>query len=233
MTHHPSEPRRREFLGHLAAGGAVLLAGSSIACAESSADVPAAAAAAGAAQEGEEWLTKLHGQYRQYFDATHWNDGAGPLYAANWASSMKETFGVGNNDVCAVIGFRHFAIAPAFPDAIWQKYQLGKFFSINDPKTKRPSVRNFAYNATEGDFPLPGIGLSDQIANGAVVVVCNLATTVLSGMAAQAAGLQMSASEAYEEWKAALMPGCYLAPTGVLAVHRAQSAGNCTYCFAG
>lgn len=227
MIDSPAETARREFLGRLAAGGAALLAVPSIACAASEADTPAQASNA-----QDEWLTKLHGQYRQYFDATEWHDGFPLIYALNWSKSIRETYNASNEDVCSVIGLRHFSIAPAFGDAIWQKYQLGKFFTINDPKTKQPSVRNFAYNESEGDFMLPGAGLSQQIANGAVVVVCNLATTVLSGMTAQAAGLQVTPEEAYAEWKAALQPGCYLAPTGVLAVHRAQSAGQCTYCYA-
>jgi hypothetical protein len=79
----------------------------------------------------------------------------------------------------------------------------------------------------------PGASLGRQIPAGAVVVVCNLATTALSGLTAGAAGLSITPAEAYEEWKANLKPGCYLAPSGVLAVNRAQEVGGCTYCYAG
>ncbi|HSA54409.1 MAG TPA: hypothetical protein VLE53_01840, partial [Gemmatimonadaceae bacterium] len=207
-----AESARREFLGRLAAGSAVLLAGASVAACAAEADAGAGAAsgaAAATAADGE-WLGKIHGTHRQFFDATHWNDGFGLAYAFNWARSTRESFNVGNDEVCAVIGLRHFAIAPAFSDAIWQKYKLGQFFQINDPKTKQPSVRNFAYNETAGDFMFAGVSLGQQIPTGAVVTVCNLATTVVSGMAAQAAGLSITPEAAYEEWKAALQPGCYL-----------------------
>jgi hypothetical protein len=221
---------RREFLGRMAAGSAgLLVAGAGVACAAP----PEQAATTMSLPADGEWLSKLHGTHRQYFDVTSWNDGFGMAYALNWSGSMKSTYGLDDNAVCPVIGLRHFAIAPAFGDAIWEKYKLGKFFSINDPKTKQPSVRNFAYNETEGDFMLAGTSLGRQIPTGAVVTVCNLATTVISGLAAGAAGLSLTPEQAYDEWKAALQPGCYLVPTGVLAVHRAQVAGECTYCYAG
>lgn len=223
----PATPRR-SFLGRLLAGTGVLLAGGA-------ARAAAAPLSRSGAPQGpnDEWLQKLHGTYRQIFDATEWNAGFPLAYASNWASSTKSTYGVGDADVCAVIGLRHFGIAPAFKDEIWRKYKLGEFFKIEDPKTKAPSVRNFAYNAGAGDLSFPDSALARQVAAGAVVTVCNLATTVLSGLTANAAGLQMKPEEAYAEWKAALQPGCYLVPTGVLAVHRAQKPGGCTYCYAG
>jgi hypothetical protein len=221
---------RREFLGRVAMSSAALLTvGASAACA---APPPQAGNAGTLAGDGD-WLSKLHGTHRQIFDVTSWNSGFGLAYALNWSGSMKSTYGLDNDAVCPVIGLRHFAIAPAFGDAIWEKYKLGAFFSINDPKTKQPSVRNFAYHETEGDFMLAGTSLGRQIPDGAVVTVCNLATTVISGLAAGAAGLSVTPEQAYEEWKAALQPGCFLVPTGVLAVHRAQVAGNCTYCYGG
>jgi intracellular sulfur oxidation DsrE/DsrF family protein len=145
---------------------------------------------------------------------------------------MKDTYKLQNSDITPVIGLRHFAIGPAFKDVIWQKYKLGEFFKVNDPKTKAPAVRNFMNSEAAGDLMFAGSSIDRQVANGAVVTVCNLATSVISGLAANAAGLNMKPADAYAEWKANLLPGCYLVPSGVLAVNRAQSAGHCTYCNA-
>jgi hypothetical protein len=82
-----------------------------------------------------------------------------------------------------------------------------------------------------GDVVFPGSSMGKQVADGAVITVCNLATTIFSGLAMTAAGLKMKPEEAYNEWTANLLPGAYLVPSGVLAVHRAQKAGNCSYCF--
>jgi hypothetical protein len=143
---------------------------------------------------------------------------------------MKDTYKLQNSDITAVIGLRHFAIAPAFKDVIWQKYKLGEFFKITDPKTKAAAVRNFMNSEAAGDILFPGSSIDRQVATGAVVTVCNLATLALSGMTASAAGLTVTPAQAYEEWKANLVPGCVLVPSGVLAVNRAQAEGKCTYC---
>lgn len=218
---------RRSFLGRLAGGAAALLAGSSGLAAASTPNH-------GLILQGdnEEWLKKLRGAHRQFFDATEFNNGFPQYYAFNWWQTMKDTYKLQNSDITAVIGLRHFGIGPAFKDALWQKYKLGEFFKINDPKTKAPAVRNFMNSEAAGDLMFAGSSIDQQVANGAVVTVCNLATTVISGLAANAAGLNMKPADAYAEWKANLLPGCYLVPSGVLAVNRAQSAGRCTYCNA-
>jgi hypothetical protein len=43
----------------------------------------------------------------------------------------------------------------------------------------------------------------------------------------------MTADAAKAEWEKGLIPGFSLVPSGVLAVHRAQEKGKCTYCYAG
>jgi hypothetical protein len=218
---------RRSFLGRIAGGATALVAGAGAA---------AAAPVLGdglLAQGDEEWLRRIHGSHRQYFDATGFNGGFPFYYAFNWAKTTKDTYKVGNADVCAVIGLRHFGIGPAFNDALWAKYKLGAFFKIDDPKTKAPAVRNFMNSEAQGDLMFPGSSLRQQVQDGAMVTVCNLATTALSGMTAAAAGLSIKPEDAYAEWKAALLPGCYLVPSGVLAVNRAQKSGGCTYCYAG
>jgi hypothetical protein len=204
----------------MAGGAAALLAGSTL-----QADAQPLAAP-------DDWLAKLHGDHRQYFDAVEAADGFPLYYAFTWANTMKATYNLTNEQVCAVIGFRHGGIAPCFNDAIWAKYKLGEFFKINDPKTGKPSTRNFYNSTAPGDVRFAGADLGTQLKNGAVAVACNVATTILSGMAAQAAGLSVKPEDAYKEWSAGLVPGVMLVPSGVLAVHRAQEVGKCTYCAA-
>jgi hypothetical protein len=227
MSIDPSLSPRRSFLGRLAGGAAALLAGSS------------GLAVAATPRRGstllaveDEWLSKLRGTHRQFFDATEFNNGFPQYYAFNWWQTMKDTYKLQNSDITAVIGLRHFGIGPAFKDNIWQKYKLGEFFKVNDPKSKAPSVRNFMNSEAQGDIMFPGSSIDRQVANGAVVTVCNLATLVVSDFAAKAAGLNMKAADAYEEWKANMVAGTYLVPSGVLAVNRAQAVGKCTYCNA-
>jgi intracellular sulfur oxidation DsrE/DsrF family protein len=183
-------------------------------------------------QDPDAWLAKLNGRYRQYFDATTTNDGFPLVYAFTWARTMRETYKLGARDAQAVIGFRHSGIGPALNDQMWAKYKIGEFFKLNDPKTGKPSVRNYLNKSTAGDIMIPEADVSTMLGNGHLVVVCNVALSVLSGMAAKAAGLSMTPEDAYKEWLANLIPGVMPVPSGVLAVHRAQEKGKCTYCNA-
>ena len=77
----------------------------------------------------------------------------------------------------------------------------------------------------------PGLTYEKMIAErGAIIVACNLALTVISGLAGQKIGV--SAEQAKAEWTAGLLPGVALANSGVYAVNRAQERG-CSYCYGG
>ncbi|MFN8572941.1 MAG: hypothetical protein U0132_12910 [Gemmatimonadaceae bacterium] len=219
----PVQPRRG-FLARLTGAIAAVAAGS--------ATTPRSAFAESPVVADDRWLQAIHGDHRQYFDAVSVAGGFPLVYALSWANTMKATYNLTNDQLCAVIGLRHMGIAPAFNDAIWEKYKLGQFFKVDDPKTKQPSTRNIFNSTAPGDLRFPGSDVGSQMKNGAVVVACNLATTVLSGIAANAAGLSMAPEAAYKEWAAGLVPGVMLVPSGVLAVHRAQAVGKCTYCAA-
>jgi len=74
------------------------------------------------------------------------------------------------------------------------------------------------------------IGINDLQASGVMFCVCNAAMTVYSAVAADA--MKMQAADVMNDWKAGLLPGVQIVPSGVWAVGRAQEH-NCQYCFAG
>ncbi len=72
------------------------------------------------------------------------------------------------------------------------------------------------------------IGINELQASGVMFCVCNAAMTVLS--AVMAGQMNMDAKDVNNDWKAGLLPGVQLVPSGVWAVGRAQEQ-NCRYCF--
>jgi len=212
---------RRGFFGRLAAGTAALAATPATLEAQWT-EAPVAGA--------DDWLARVTGTHRQFFDAVSVNDGFPLGYAMNFLNTMGETYKAPDKDITAVIGLRHFSIPLAFNNDVWAKYKLGEFFKITDGATKAPAVRNpYAY-AKEGELLFPGMALEKLQARGAVVTVCNVALTVLSGLTAQAAGLPKDSAK--QDWLVGMFPGVFVVPSGVLAVNRAQKKG-CTYCYAG
>jgi hypothetical protein len=156
------------------------------------------------------------------------NGGLGAAYALNFIDSTKEALGLSDADVTAVVCFRHRAMPLALDDAVWAKYRVGELLRVNDPKTNAPARRN----PFRDSVPLrPGLTYEQMMAQrGVIVTACNMALTVLSGMAGQQVGIP--AEQAKRDWTAGVLPGVTIAPSGVYAVNRAQEKG-CTYCYGG
>jgi hypothetical protein len=223
FENNASSPRRA-FLERAATGAVALAAAPLLANCAGAQETKAAPA------DDEAWLKPLSGKHKQIFDAPATNGGFPLLFAFAYIGTMTDTYKLQPADVNAIIVTRHMGIPIALSDAIWAKYKVGKFFNVMDPATKKPSERNIFYNSKPGDILNEAASADKLIAKGVVIGVCNVALTILSGMAATAAGLKPEA--AYDEWKAGLVQGVHVVPSGVLAVGRSQEHG-CTYCFAG
>jgi len=220
-----SSTHRRGFLGRLGAGTLAMMGIAAI-----DPHTLEAEAMLSPGMGVDDWLNGITGTYRQFFDAVSVNEGFPFSFAMTFMNTIGETYKVPDKDITAVVGLRHFAIPLAFNDSIWAKYKLGEMLKINDPVTKAPALRNpYAY-AKEGELLFPGMAFEKIQARGAMFTVCNVALTVLSGLAAPQAGLSKEAAKA--DWLAGMFKGVNVVPSGVFAVNRAQKKG-CTYCFAG
>ena len=174
----------------------------------------------------EAWLNRIIGKHKMVFDAPEVNSGMPVIWPRVWLNGNNENYGTKDADNSAVVVLRHSAIPIAMKDEVWAKYKLGETFNIKDGDA--PAVKNGF--AKVMPLPLPGTGLEALLASGVQVGVCNVALTVYSGMVAQKMGQDPAAVKA--DWVAALLPGCQVVPSGVLAVARTQEKG-CSYCFAG
>ncbi len=217
----PSDPRR-SFLSRLGAGALALAA------------LPLAARrveAATVSPATEPWLSALaKAKHKQVFDAPDTNGGFPMMFSGAYLMTMNGTYKLKPGEAHAVLVMRHGGAIMALNDAMWSKYGLGAANNITDAQTKAPATRNPFANSRAGDVLNPDWSLDKLPALGVTPVVCNLALSVISGRMGEALG--MKAEDAYADWKANLVPGVHIAPSGVLAVGRAQEAG-CSYCFAG
>jgi len=217
MNNDDIASNRRDFLA-LAAAGAAL----------------AAAPAAQAAKARSEHLKFLEGFKFKYSQVADWpdhNGGMGLMYTLSYLLTTPVGYAAPASDVGAVLVIRHSTVPFALQDAAWAKYNLGAAFNIQDAEAKAPATRNPYYGRTLGLPPMAAdAALEKLIARGVRVAVCNMALTVLSQMTAQRMGLKPE--DVYNDWKASVVPGAYVVPSGVFACHAASSHG-CHYLFAG
>lgn len=200
---------RRRFLAQLS-GGLAAFAGLS---------APAAAqqtATALAAPDHDAWMQRARGRHRQLFHSTAPGDGAAMLMAKNFLDVYGSAYGASPSHVSAVIGVHGAALPIGLNDAAWDKYELGKRISVNDPDTKEPAKRNV--------FAVGGpISIDTMINRGVVLLVCNVALTLTARSLATARSLPEA--DVYNDLKESVIPGAVLVPGLVVAMNRAQERG--------
>lgn len=228
-TDNPSDQRRR-FLGSVTAVTAAALSVGAMIPSAQAAEPKPADAKPGGGTEFERWLDTIPGKHRQVYDLPQPHDGMGLMWSHVFLLTGAQGYALPESEFGVVLVLRHAAIPLAMGDGVWAKYRFGELFKIDDPQTKAAALRNPFVNLKPGDLPLPEAALEKLIARGVKVALCGMAIHHYSLMVA--ARDKGDAEAIKKEWLAAVLPGVHVAPSGVVAVHGAQSRG-CTYCFAG
>lgn len=213
---------RRTFLGAAAANAAALGLMSNRLLAE----VPDAVAASETGEEWDQsWMERVTGKYRAVFDNVDADGGSGVFRAAVWREQYAEVLKAKPADLSAVIVLRHGAIMLAMQQSFWDKYHVGTRNKVKNPMTDEPTEKNPVLLDEKDGVPpeYAGAGLHKQIAQGAIVLACNLAFERCVGTVAKAD--KVARDEARRVALTYLIPGVILQPSGVFAVTRAQEAG--------
>jgi hypothetical protein len=226
-----SLPKRREFIGRLAATAvAIGLTGS----------VPRVLGAEHIARTDikpdDKWLSALKGKHRQFFDMPNHENGMGVLHVRNYLNTMRDTYGAKHPDVTAVVGLYGMTTMLGFNDAMWQKYGVANPIKVMDA-SKALATGNVFYKTPAGEaalslsgapIPIPAdssiAALQDR---GAVFILCNNAFNVWMGLLG---GGGAKSAELRQEFEANMLPGVFLVPAMVVAVNQAQTHG-CTYMY--
>lgn len=224
---------RRRFLGSIASGAAAL----GLATTLPTVNLHAEEKPDYSPEDPDAWFNKIKGKHRIVFDATESKNEPEDIMPLAWSRIFMLTNGMTGTpekDLGVVVVLRHSGIFYGLNDAVWSKYKIGETFKLNDRATKTAAVRNQFWKP-KTPFSVPGVGpvpiaINELQDSGALFCICNMALTVYSAVAAGALG--MKAEDVYKDWKAGVLPGIQIVPSGVWAVGRAQEHG-CQYCFAG
>jgi len=123
-----ARPKRREFLGALAAGAVAIGLGS---------PVPRAFAGEtrhnGDVTPSDKWLSAITGKHRQIFDTPNHENGWGLLHVRNYLNTMRDTYHATTPDVTAVVTIYGLGTMLAFNDDMWKKYGLGAASKVMAP----------------------------------------------------------------------------------------------------
>jgi intracellular sulfur oxidation DsrE/DsrF family protein len=229
--HEKNQTSRRGFLGSIATGAAAMGFATLSPLQELHASPTTTSSTAG---DPEDVFRNLKGKHRIVFDVTEPN-GMMPFAWPRVFLLTNMMTGTPEKENNVVVILRHDAIPYALPDELWQKYNFGEMFKIDDPATSKRSTRNPFWMPAKGAYKIPGfgevaIGINELQSSGVQFVVCNAALTVYSAVVADQT--KQKAEDVLNEWKSKVLPGITVVPSGVWAVGRAQE-NKCAYCFAG
>ena len=175
------------------------------------------------------WPTRVTGKHKAMFDVPEVNGGVGVMRAAIWGRQYMDTLKVKRSDLSTVIVIRHAAVFLFMTQEFWTTYEVGKARKLktDDGKTMlyNPVLAKPGAPAGTG----PSMMLDAQIADGAIVLECNLAFRAIVSLIEKKD--KIPAAEARAKAKAMMVPGVIMQPSGIFADVMAQEAG-CAFVYA-
>jgi hypothetical protein len=221
---------RREFIGQLSAGAA-LLGGIPFSAGTMAAGSSASAGRPGLGAEPWDlsWVKKLRGKHRAVFDVPEIESGYGVWRASIWVNQYRDVLGVKESELSPVLVLRHNGIVLAMQQSYWDRYGVGKAKNVLHPVSLQSTDRNPALlSSKRNEQPemFDGFALDQYLARGGIALACSLAFQEITETIKAKDGV--GDDEASKRGLSMLIPGVVMQPSGVFAAIRAQEAG-CTY----
>lgn len=172
------------------------------------------------------WIKRLEAATdRAVFDWPTMGDPIDPIVlqiAQRYLDNCSAVYGGSEFRAGVVLNIRTTATSAALTDAPWDRFSLGAEYKVDDPDTKQPARRNpFLRRAREAPAGMPD--LAELIQRGAILLACDFALGHLAKRLAARLGRPADVMQA--ELRAGLLPGCFLVPSGIFGLARAQNAG--------
>jgi intracellular sulfur oxidation DsrE/DsrF family protein len=179
----------------------------------------AAAAAVFDADDPDAWIGRLTGEQKTMLHV-HQHFMTALVDARTMLANARDAYGVPESQNSMAIVTHGAAIQGLLGDDLWQKYSLGAYYKLNDPKTGAAATRNIFLTAQDGE-PADATVLDLQ-KRGVTFVVCNVALRNLSRKLARDGN---PPDAIYEQLSKGLVPGAFIVPDLFVSIQRAQKRG--------
>ena len=186
------------------------------------AQAPAPPPARPATEWDMSWLDQFKGKHKQVFDLHSFDITKDtPLrQPTNYFDTFRDVYRLEHPDVNVAIGISNTAFPMNLSDAIWEKYQLGERYKVNDASTGKPATRNVFLGQASGGS---GAMVKALQARGAIFWQCNVAFTL--AVARFARDFDRPVADVRAELLAGFNPGVKLVPAHVMAIGLVQERG--------
>jgi hypothetical protein len=182
-------------------------------------------------------LLKSKARVKQLFDVEKLDNGDFMNPIKNSFNGLKFGFNIPDDQIKIVGALRGQANLLNFDDSMWEKYQLGEYAKVDDPKTSKPAVRNPFYPKKEGgstdvqdrnsiyqDYTAQAL-----MARGMVLLSCHNATNNAARGIIKKLGLKVETDEVAHDLQSHMLPGVISVPAMVAAIAMLQVEGHFAY----
>ncbi len=174
---------------------------------------------------------------KQVYDIRAIGDGKFLNNVKNSLNGLEFGFNIPSSEGKVVVAMHGPPNMLNFDDSMWEKYRLGEFLKVDDPKTGKPALRNIYLPKTFGPSTDPNdrtssfqdTSLEALQSRGVQFLSCHTATEEQVRALVSHYSLQTPAEEIVRDLQSHTVPGVLIVPSMVASVAVLQSQGRFTY----
>jgi intracellular sulfur oxidation DsrE/DsrF family protein len=182
-------------------------------------------------------LLKHPAQVKQVYDIRPIGDGKFLNNVKNSLNGFQFGFGVPQDQIKVVCAMHGPSNMLNFDDDLWEKYRLGEWLQVNDPKTGKPATRNIYFRKHLSTSPDPNnevsrfqdTSIETLQGRGVSFLSCHTATEEQVRVLIKDRSLKESPEEIVKDFQSHVLPGVAIVPAMVASVSLLQSEGKFTY----
>jgi hypothetical protein len=187
-------------------------------------------------------LTRLPRRIKQVVHAFAINDGRFLRNVKNSLNGLRLGIGVPADQIQIVLALNGPANMLNYSDYVWQKYRIGEWVKVNDPKTGEPAVRNIFYPSKAGtplhytsedpnseDSANQDATIQGLQVRGVRFLSCHSSTEEAARALIKQNGLSAQPEEIVKDMQAHTLPGVLIVPSVAAALAFLQCDGHYSY----
>ncbi len=182
-------------------------------------------------------LLKHPARTKQVYDIRPIGDGKFLNNIKNSLNGFHFGFGIPTEQIKIVSAMHGPSNMLNFDDSMWEKYRLGEWLQVKDPKTGKPATRNIYFQKNAGGSSNPddrGSTFQDTSiealqGRGVQFLSCHTATEEQVHALVAQYSLKTPAEEIVQELQSHTLPGVLVVPAMVASISLLQSEGHFTY----
>ncbi|MHB1957611.1 MAG: hypothetical protein ACYCO5_01100 [Acidobacteriaceae bacterium] len=184
-------------------------------------------------------LVQSKARARQVYDVTFIGGGKFLNNIKNSLNGFHFGFGYPMEQIQVLAALHGPANLLNFDDYVWEKYRVGEWLKVDDPKTGKPATRNIFYSRQMPQFASDDPESEESMfqntsievlqSRGVRFLSCHTASEEQSKVVIQHLGLSQTRDEVVKDWQAHTLPGVLVVASMVAAIAVLQCEGHYSY----